>query len=127
MSSSIFERVKEALHPRLDSILPDLLPDGRQNGREYVCGSLQGGPGDSCKTNLDTGKGSDFSTGESWKDVIDLWAKIRGIRQGEAAKELAERFGIAEATKSEPHRSCPAMRTCDHDRQGKKAMGERLS
>jgi hypothetical protein len=94
MSSNIFELVKDTLHPRLDSILADLLPGGRQIGREYVCGTLQGEPGDSCKTNLDTGKGSDFSTGESWGDVIGLWAKIRGIRQGEAAKELADRYSI---------------------------------
>jgi len=94
MSANIFEQVKDALHPRLDSVIPELLPGGRQNGREYVCGSLQGGPGDSCKTNLDTGRGSDFSTDESWGDVISLWSKIRNIRQGEAAKELADKYGI---------------------------------
>jgi hypothetical protein len=95
MSTNPFIQVKEALHPRLDSILPELLPGGRQHGREYVCGSLQGGAGNSCKTSLDTGRGSDFSTGESWGDVIGLWAKIRNIRQGESAKELAEKYGIS--------------------------------
>ena len=92
--TSIFDKVKEALHPRLDSVISELLPGGRQNGREYICSSLQGGSGDSCKTNLDTGKGSDFSTGESWGDIIGLWAKVRNIRQGEAAKELAEKYDI---------------------------------
>jgi hypothetical protein len=94
MNANIFELVKEALHPRLDSVLPDLLPGGRRIGREYVCGSLQGGPGESCKTNLDSGVGSDFATGESWRDVIDLWARVRGIRPGEAAGELADQYGI---------------------------------
>ncbi|MDR3361438.1 MAG: DUF6371 domain-containing protein, partial [Desulfovibrio sp.] len=65
-----------------------------QSGREYVCASLSGDKGKSCSTNLDTGVGSDFATGESWRDIIGLWAAIRGIRQGEAAKELAERYGI---------------------------------
>ncbi|MDR2489694.1 MAG: hypothetical protein LBD42_09440, partial [Desulfovibrio sp.] len=95
MSANVFELVKEGLHPRLASVLPELLPGGRQSGGEYVCGSLQGGPGDSCKTNLETGRGSDFSTGESWGDVIGLWAKIRGIGQGEAARELADKYGIS--------------------------------
>jgi hypothetical protein len=95
MNDNIFERVKAVLHGRLESVLPELLPGGRRIGREYVCGSLQGGPGDSCKTNLDTGVGADFATGESWQDIIALAAKIRGIRQGEAARELAGRYGIA--------------------------------
>ena len=94
MNVSIFELVKESLHPRLEAILPELLPGGSQTGREYTCGSLQGGPGESCKTNLDTGKGSDFAASESWGDIIGLWAKIRGIRQGEAARELADKYGI---------------------------------
>ncbi len=94
MNGNIFQAVKDALHPRLDTVLPALLPGGKISGREYVCGSLQGGPGDSCKTNLDSGKGSDFATDESWGDVIGLWAKVRGIRQGEAARELAERYGV---------------------------------
>jgi hypothetical protein len=111
MTADIFALVKEALHPRLDSIVPELLPGGRQNGREYVCGSLQGGLGDSCKTNLDSGKGSDFSTGESWGDVVGLWAKVRGIRQGEAAKELAEKYGIRFDDAPQAMKAAPAVFT----------------
>ena len=72
--TSIFEQVKAALAPRLSEVLAELLPGGRVSGREYVCASLQGGAGTSCATNLDTGKGSDFATGESWGDVIALAA-----------------------------------------------------
>jgi len=92
--SSIFDQVKSSLAPRLPDVLQDLLPGGRQNGREYICGSLQGGEGNSCKTNLDTGKGADFSTNARWGDVIGLWANVRNIGQGAAARELAERYGI---------------------------------
>jgi hypothetical protein len=111
MSSTLFERVKEALEGRLDSVVPELLPGGRQSGREYVCASLQGGKGDSCKINLDTGIGSDFATGESWRDIIGLWAAIQGIRQGEAAKELAECYGIPlDDRPAKPHfASSPAV------------------
>jgi len=92
--ASIFEKVKESLHPRLDSVFQELMPGGKLSGREYQCASLQGGAGSSCVTNMETGKGSDFATGESWGDVIGLWAKIRGIRQGEAARELAAKYNI---------------------------------
>ena len=92
--TSIFEEVKEALHPRLGLVIQELLPSGKISGKEYPCASLQGGAGSSCVTNVETGRGSDFATGESWGDVIGLWAKIRGIRQGEAARELADKYGI---------------------------------
>ncbi|MDR3043622.1 MAG: DUF6371 domain-containing protein [Desulfovibrio sp.] len=108
MPTTIFERVKDALHPRLPGILPDLLPGGAIRGREYVCSSLQGGSGSSCATNLDTGIGSDFATGESWKDIIGLWAAIRGIRQGEAARELAEKYSIRPDDASQAPRAAPA-------------------
>ena len=29
MSANIFEQIKESLHPRLDSVIPELLPGGR--------------------------------------------------------------------------------------------------
>lgn len=75
-------------------VLADLLPGGRISGREYVCALLQGGAGTSCSTNLETGKGSDFATGESWGDVIALAAKVWSMRQGEAALELAQLYHI---------------------------------
>lgn len=92
--TSIFEQVKASLASRLPEVLADLLPGGRISGREYVCASLQGGAGTSCATNLDTGKGSDFATGESWGDVIALAAKVWSMRQGEAALELARLYHI---------------------------------
>lgn len=93
--TSIFEQVKAVLTPRLPEVLVELLPGGRMSGREYVCASLQGGAGTSCATNLETGKGSDFATGESWGDVIALAAKVWNMRQGEAAQELARLYHIA--------------------------------
>ncbi len=94
MSIDIFQEVRDSLQPRLLDVLQDILPGGRVQGKEYVCASLQGGHGTSCKTNLESGKGSDFSTGESWGDVIGLWARIRSLHQIEAAKSLADKYGI---------------------------------
>ena len=96
MTPSIFEQVKAALNPRLSEVLPDLLPGGKNSGKEYVCASLEGGQGSSCATNLETGTGSDFATGESWSDIIALAAKIWKVRQYDAAQELAKRYGISQ-------------------------------
>jgi hypothetical protein len=94
MSANIFQIVKEALHRRLDSVLYDLLPGGRIVGKEYICASISGGRGNSCKTNLETGVGSDYSTGESWGDVIALYAVIHTINNYKSALELASHYNI---------------------------------
>lgn len=95
MAGNIFQDVKSALQPRLPDVLENLLPGGKIEGKEYVCASLEGGAGHSCKTSIETGKGSDFATGESWGDIIALAALCWGKRQIDAARELASRYGIA--------------------------------
>ena len=52
MSSDLFQTVREGLQPRLADVLADILPGGRIVGREYCCASLEGGQGNSCRTNL---------------------------------------------------------------------------
>lgn len=104
MSRQLFDNVKAALAPRLPEVLAELLPGGRVSGREYVCASLQGDAGTSCSTSIDTGKGSDFATGESWGDVIALAAKVWSMRQGEAAQELARLYHIDAGQNAPPLR-----------------------
>lgn len=99
MSGNIFQEVKDELQSRLADVLQDLLPGGRVSGKEYVCGSLQGGSGDSCCINLETGMGSDFATGDSWSDIIDLAACTWEVRPYEAAKRLGERYGILQGAR----------------------------
>ncbi|RYD38951.1 MAG: hypothetical protein EOP87_00005 [Verrucomicrobiaceae bacterium] len=86
-----FKEVAAAALARAESLVPQWLPGGKRIGREWVCGSLQGGPGDSCKVNLETGKWSDFAIdgkGTSGGDLVSLYAAIRGIKQPEAARQL---------------------------------------
>ena len=71
--TSIFDQVKAALALRLPEVLAELLPGA---------------------TNLESGKGSDFATGESWGDVIALAARVWSMRQGDAAQELARLYHI---------------------------------
>ncbi|MDR2573570.1 MAG: DUF6371 domain-containing protein [Desulfovibrio sp.] len=97
MNGNIFQEVKDGLQSRLPDVVQDLLPGGRVSGKEYLCASLQGGSGESCRTNLETGKGSDFASGDAWGDIIGLAAKVWNIRQGEAARELGKQYGIGTA------------------------------
>lgn len=107
MTPNIFEQVKTALNPRLPEVLHDLLPGGKSSGKEYICASMQGGQGNSCATNLETSAGSDFATGERWGDIIALAAKVWGVRQYDAARELAKRYGIAQQQTHPPAQQHP--------------------
>ena len=70
------------------NLLPSWLPGGRIQGHEYVCGSLQGGKGESFSVNLNTGRWAEFSGSERGGDLVSLYAAIHGIGQGEAFKRL---------------------------------------
>jgi putative DNA primase/helicase len=83
-----FKDFAASLLPRSEELLREWLSNGRKVGREWVVGSLQNEPGDSCKTNLDTGRGSDFATGKKWGDLLALYAAIHDISQLQAAREL---------------------------------------
>ncbi len=95
-----FAATNQASLNHLPELLSQILPGGKVQGREYVCGNLAGGSGQSCKVNLDSGKWSDFATDEKGGDPVSLMAAIHGIPQGEAANRLNDHLGI---TDSQPH------------------------
>lgn len=88
-----FEGLGRDLVGRARELLPDWLPGGRMVGREYTCGSIHGEEGDSLKVNVNTGKWADFSSTEKGGDLISLYAAIKNIGQGDAAKDLADWVG----------------------------------
>ena len=94
MQHAYLQHVKMALADRLPQVVADLLPDGKICGKEYVCASLSGGIGNSCRTNLQTGVGSDFATGETWSDIIGLAATVWNERPYAAAERLAALYAI---------------------------------
>ncbi len=95
MNCGLFQDVKNGLSPKLADVLQNLLPGGRIMGKEYVCASLSGGRGNSCRTNLNTGVGSDFATGDSWSDVISLAAEVWQVGQMEAAQKLGLQYNLS--------------------------------
>lgn len=93
------ENVMYSVAGRMEEVLADLLPDGKISGNEYVCASLAGGEGESCSTNIATGVGADFATGEKWGDIVSLAAKVWHLPLNRAAKRLASQYGSKGARK----------------------------
>lgn len=94
-TSPNFIDVNEAALARGLSLLESLLPGGRLLGREYVCGDLTGGSGNSLKVNTDSGKWCDFATGDKGGDFVSLYAAVHEMKQGEALRALAEKLGLS--------------------------------
>lgn len=89
-----FKGLGDALLQRAGEFLPGWLPGGRLIGREYTCGSLRGGRGDSMKVNVQTGQWAEFAGDEKGGDLISLYAKVENLPMGEAAKKLAAEIGF---------------------------------
>lgn len=87
-------RIAQAALSQARTLLPAWLPGGKWDGREWRCGDLSGKPGKSFGANSDTGRWSDFASGESGGDLVSLYAAIHGVGQGEAAFAVAVELGI---------------------------------
>jgi predicted P-loop ATPase len=92
-----FSALAAALLQRADSLVASWLPGGTQRGHEYVCADLGGGKGDSCSVNTTTGRWADFAAEEQGGDLISLYARIHGMNNGQAARELRDQLGLAPA------------------------------
>lgn len=86
-----FRALKKALLDKARELVQAWLPGGTlHHDKEYKCASLDGGEGSSCSVNVVNGRWSDFMTGESGGDLLDLYAQIHGISIGEAAKRVSQ-------------------------------------
>lgn len=93
MSEIDFEALAQELQSDIRRLLSRWLPGGKIVGTEYCCANLRGGAGKSLKVSL-IGKGwKDFATGDVGGDLISLYAKIEGIKNGPAARILLEELG----------------------------------
>lgn len=106
-----FRAIAAAALGSLDQLLHEWLPGGRREGHEYKALNPTRGDGrpGSFSINLTTGAWGDFATDDKGGDAISLYAYLNGISQGDAAKALAARFGIAQpAAQAPPPASAPA-------------------
>src|ERR1700691_2791446 len=94
MAERNFASVKAAALASAEILLPQWIP-GKREGREWVgISRANGGPGNSWKVNLDTGRFSHFGGDERGGDLIDLYAQLNHLDLGAAYDQLAEQLGI---------------------------------
>lgn len=93
-----FKDLNQRLLARVNTLVPLWLPGGKLSGREYVCGSIIGGQGESFSVNMETGVWAEFNGNmQKGGDLVSLYAAQRGMKQHEAAKELMQEMGIKTA------------------------------
>lgn len=93
-----YQALNAALLDRIEQLVSEWLPGGKKFSKEYQCGSLSGGAGDSCSVNISGSVGlgcwADFATGEKGGDLISLYAAIHGLSMTMAAVTLAREEGL---------------------------------
>jgi hypothetical protein len=99
-----FTRIKSACPAHAERIIPELFPEGRREGGEWV--ALNPSRADntlgSFRINLKTGAYYDHATPETHgTDLIALWALRHGCNQVDAAVALAGQMGV-DPYKDEP-------------------------
>ncbi len=91
-----FQAINRVGLASLPALLRRWLPDGRLAGREYIARNPKRAdrrPG-SFKVNVNSGRWSDFATGDAGGDVVSLAAYLSGTGQVEAARALADMLGV---------------------------------
>lgn len=91
-------QISAQLAARAETTARYLLPGGKRNGQEFVAGSLAGEAGDSlkvCVSGDKTGLWSDFATGQTGGDFLDLWCATRNVDLRQAMEEAASWIGVA--------------------------------
>jgi hypothetical protein len=99
-----FADVKAATLRSLDLIVPRLLPGGKRQGDEYVVRNptrSDNKPG-SFSINMKTGVWSDFATGDSGGDMVDLYMYVHGCTNIQAKNALADMLNVQAGTGSTP-------------------------
>lgn len=85
------------LASQVDSVVRDLLPNGKREGHEWCVSDTSGAAGKSLKVQLvgpRAGMWKDFGSNDKGGDLIDLWAAVRGISLGDAIRAAKEYLGI---------------------------------
>lgn len=91
-----FQAINRAALASLPALLRRWLPDGWLVGHEFEARNprrTDRRPG-SFRINVNSGKWSDFATGDSGGDVVSLAAYLSGTGQAEAARALADMLGV---------------------------------
>jgi len=96
-----FRRIAQALADRAEDVCQHLWPNGKRDGTNWCVGDVHGsaptnhGSFRVCLSGSKAGVCKDFSTDEKAFDLLDGWAKSRGISVSKAAHEAAAYLGFS--------------------------------
>lgn len=89
-----FEFLNQWISKRSRNFIQSLLPEGKEKGGEYL--ALNPRRNDeklgSFKINMTTGAWADFATGDKGRDLISLYAYVKGVGNVEAAREISREW-----------------------------------
>jgi len=93
--------IKERLNQEAERVCAHLLPTGKRDGDEWVCGDVAGTPGTSLRIHLSgtkVGWWADFAATDQYRgrNLLSLWMAVRRIEFVPAMKEAMEFLGIKE-------------------------------
>lgn len=91
-----WQDVERKLCDRVEEVCVLLLPQGKREGAEWVCGDVDGGPGRSFRVNLNgkLGMWKDFAGDAGGKSLLGLWRAVRKLEFAAAIKEAKGFLGI---------------------------------
>jgi putative DNA primase/helicase len=97
MNATNIKKVAGAALSSIERIMSRWLPDGKRHGHEYrvLNPTRADSKLGSFSINLNTGAWADFASDDKGGDLVALVAYLEGVKQGEAAKLLAEFLGMA--------------------------------
>lgn len=105
-----FAGLAQALLARAPTLVAQWLPAGFERAGRWYCGDFDGAEGESANVNLKTGQWIDNGGTEDDRggDLTSLYARIHGLNNGQAARELMEQLGWERSRRRDNPPSGPA-------------------
>ncbi len=97
--------ISRQLAQNVDTVVHELLPNGKRQGQEWCIGSVAGEDGNSLKVHLTgdrAGKWKDFSSSDKGGDLLDLYCAVNSVNMAEAIKWGYQWLGIERPRMTSP-------------------------
>lgn len=95
------KEISNLLNQRALEVAKMLLPAGKPKGKEWVVGDTTGSEGKStyiCVSGDKVGVWTDWATGETGGDLLDLWQVVRSINLKSALEEAKSFLGVSDSS-----------------------------
>jgi twinkle protein len=93
------KEINSRLITEVENICQEIFPNGKRNGNNWEIGSIHGEVGQSLKICLSgnrAGIWKEFNSDDKGGDLIDLYAKAKGVNLSEAIRWAKDRLGIVD-------------------------------